>query len=836
MNQSELDCRSGSLYFCIYFANQMKVQKIILMAIAVFLPLLSVISCEDPLPESIPVTAVTLNSASMELVEGESQMLTAVVSPSNADNQKVIWMSSNSSVASVADGKVTALKPGKATITVKTVDGGKTATCDVTVNAKVYSVESVSLDRTSAELTEGDELTLAATVKPDNATDKSVVWSSSNSSVASVTEGKVTALKPGSATITVKTVDGGKTATCEVTVKARPKAEMLKIEFTNTSGSIGGDLYINGEYHFSVSAVPEDAFAEYEWSIEDEKIATISGNNNTAKIKTKDYGRTAVIVTDKISGISERYDFSTCVTNFKFTEESDETSYGLPVLTLTVGEQHQISCSYSPASATGIFRYLESFKFREIYEPINTYVIVKEPSTVDIDEYGVLTAKKVGTTMMETMGSGVYEYPNGSSGVFIRVKEKYIPVTNVSLSNTSAQLNIGEELTLTATISPGEATNKNITWHSSDYSVASVSNGTVRAHKAGNAVITVSTEDGAKTATCHITVIEPTKATSLTLSENSINGYIYRDHSRFYSIKVSAYPENAVTDYEWTSSDTRVAKVNGYGSSANIYTEDYGESIITVTDKRTGLSASMTIHTLVEDFAWEEESDETMYGYPMISILVGEEYKLKYSHNPSHATKIFSDLDQIVFYENNYAVDTPSCISITDDGVVKGIKAGIVGIKPTGCILKGPDTERIYINVISEYTESEYNDEIAYADVIKSGQKMKFCISNSNDIDIFKFTPPVDAYNCFDIKITYEGDLGTPNDKDKHVRYEMYNNNVELFNSGDITFESDGSVYTLENRFLNTTQGYIRFYINDYWKAYPSVIPTGDFTIEFVPR
>ena len=115
----------------------MYVQKIILMAMAVSLPLLSAISCEEPLPESVPVTAVTLNSASMELLEGESQTLTAVVSPSNADNQKVIWMSSNSSVASVAEGKVTALKPGKATITVKTDDGGKTATCEVTVNAKV---------------------------------------------------------------------------------------------------------------------------------------------------------------------------------------------------------------------------------------------------------------------------------------------------------------------------------------------------------------------------------------------------------------------------------------------------------------------------------------------------------------------------------------------------------------------------------------------------------------------------------------------------------------------------------------------------------------------------
>ena len=567
----------------------MKVQKIILMAIAVFLPLLSVISCEDPLPESIPVTAVTLNSASMELVEGESQMLTAVVSPSNADNQKVIWMSSNSSVASVADGKVTALKPGKATITVKTDDGGRTATCEVTVNAKVYPVESVSLDRTSAELTEGDELTLAATVKPDNATDKSVVWSSSNSSVASVTEGKVTALKPGSATITVKTVDGGKTATCEVTVKARPKAEMLKIEFTNTSGSIGGDLYINGEYHFSVSAVPEDAFAEYEWSIEDEKIATISGNNNTAKIQTKDYGRTAVIVTDKISGISERYDFSTCVTNFKFTEESDETSYGLPVLTLTVGEQHQISCSYSPASATGIFRYLESFKFREIYEPINTYVIVKEPSTVDIDENGVLTAKKVGTTMMETMGSGVYEYPNGSSGVFIRVKEKYIPVTGISLNSTSATLTEGDKLTLTATVNPDNATNKNVTWSSSNSSVATVTNGKVTALKAGKTTITVKTEDGGKTATCEVTVkamVFP--VTSVSLDKTSVE----MTEGDEFTLTTTVNPDNATNkNVTWSSSNSSVASV----TNGKVIALKAGKTTITVKTEDGGKTATCEV-------------------------------------------------------------------------------------------------------------------------------------------------------------------------------------------------------------------------------------------------
>jgi uncharacterized protein YjdB len=101
---------------------------------------------------------------------------------------------------------------------VSSEDGGKTATCEIKVNAKTVSVTSVTLDRTSAELTVGDELTLTATVNPENATNKNVTWSSSNPSVATISNGKVTALKAGSATIIVSSVDGGKTATCEVMV------------------------------------------------------------------------------------------------------------------------------------------------------------------------------------------------------------------------------------------------------------------------------------------------------------------------------------------------------------------------------------------------------------------------------------------------------------------------------------------------------------------------------------------------------------------------------------------------------------------------------------------
>ena len=89
----------------------------------------------------ISVTDVALSPTSITLTEGECQTLTVTISPSNADNQKVKWGSNNSSVATVAEGVVSALKAGSATITVTTEDGGKTATCEVLVKAEQIATE-----------------------------------------------------------------------------------------------------------------------------------------------------------------------------------------------------------------------------------------------------------------------------------------------------------------------------------------------------------------------------------------------------------------------------------------------------------------------------------------------------------------------------------------------------------------------------------------------------------------------------------------------------------------------------------------------------------------------
>ncbi len=168
----------------------------------------------------IAVSSIDLNYSSVYLEIDDTLNLTATIYPNNATDKSVSWSSSNTSVATVSNGLITAKSAGTTTITVKT-NNNITATCYVTVNnssQQLIPVTSISLNKTSATLEIDNTLNLTATIYPNNATDKSVSWSSSNSSIVTVENGTITAVGYGSATITVSTIDGNKTATCLVEV------------------------------------------------------------------------------------------------------------------------------------------------------------------------------------------------------------------------------------------------------------------------------------------------------------------------------------------------------------------------------------------------------------------------------------------------------------------------------------------------------------------------------------------------------------------------------------------------------------------------------------------
>ncbi len=203
----------------------------------------------------IPVTAIALNKSTTTIAIGDSETLTINYTPADANTGKAVtWTSSNPGVATVDNsGKVTGVAVGTATITAtSTTDASITASCAVTVQA--VAVTGVSINPTSANLQIGGSTDLTYTILPANATDKSVSWSSSNTAVANVNNnGHVSAVAAGTATITVTTTDGGKTATCSVTVTAGPS-----VPYTNLTlhvPEVYEDKLLAGGYNTPLTVV-----------------------------------------------------------------------------------------------------------------------------------------------------------------------------------------------------------------------------------------------------------------------------------------------------------------------------------------------------------------------------------------------------------------------------------------------------------------------------------------------------------------------------------------------------------------------------------------------------
>ena len=190
--------------------------------------------------EEIEAESITLDVTKAELTVGKSLELKATVLPEDTTDKTLTWSSSNVNVATVsATGLVTAIAAGTATISVTC--GEVSANCEITVVNPIVDADQIVLNIESAELNIGETVQLEATVLPEDTTDKTLTWSSSNENVATVSEeGVVTAIAEGNAVITVSC--GGVSAECEVTVTEEAGIESLlanpdsKISVYSTGG------------------------------------------------------------------------------------------------------------------------------------------------------------------------------------------------------------------------------------------------------------------------------------------------------------------------------------------------------------------------------------------------------------------------------------------------------------------------------------------------------------------------------------------------------------------------------------------------------------------------
>jgi uncharacterized protein YjdB len=241
------------------------------------------------------VTGITLSASSLSLAVGDTSALTFTISPSNATNKNVTWSSSNTNVASVANGVVRAVAVGIATISVKTADGNKTDTCAVNVVAQgqAVAVTGITISPTSLSLIVGGTDTLTAVIAPANAANKAVAWTTSNADVASVSAaGVVTAVAAGHATITVTTVDGVKTAICVVTVREQ-RVESVSISPAALSLLVGGTSTLT--VAVAVAVAPENATNKaVTWSVSPAGVITVS---DTGLVTAVAAGNATIMVT-----------------------------------------------------------------------------------------------------------------------------------------------------------------------------------------------------------------------------------------------------------------------------------------------------------------------------------------------------------------------------------------------------------------------------------------------------------------------------------------------------------------------------------------------------------
>ena len=420
-----------------------------------------------------PVASVALNRTTLAMTLGGSSTITATISPSNAANKAVTWSSSNTGVATVSCGRITAVNVGTATITVRTTDGGKTATCRVTVSP--VNVTSVRLNKASSVLSVGETEKLTPTIAPANATNKNVTWSSDNTSVATVDSGgNIKGISNGVATITVRTVDGGKAATCKITITNN---RVQSISLNKTTMSIQSE----SSEVLTASVSPENAAdRSVTWTTDNGDIAKVDGNGKVTGYKP---GTTNITV---ISNDGNKR--ATCkVTVMPIVVTS--ISLDRVSAAILVGQKLKLNATVLPANAT------------------NKNVTWSSSATqiATVDTNGNITAKVPGTAIISA------KTVDGGKIATASIKVNPIPVTGVKLNKVNLEIYKGATSALSPTITPANATYKSVTWATSNSKVATVVGGKVKGVGHGVVTITVTTTDGKKKATCKVVVVAKLK-------------------------------------------------------------------------------------------------------------------------------------------------------------------------------------------------------------------------------------------------------------------------------------------------------------------------------------
>lgn len=561
------------------------------------------------------VTGISLSPSTLTLAWGETSTLSPTLAPSNATNQTVHWYTSDSAVVSVDNGVIKGISAGTATITAMAEDGGYQATCKVTV---VVPVTSISLNYKALNLPIGKTRNAVATIVPTNATNKNVIWASSNSEVATINEnGVLNTVGAGTATITCTAADGYG-ASASFTVSVVPVTG-ITLDYSSVT------LQAGESFTLTPTISPSNASNKnVTWSSGKTAVATVSDgkvtavSNGVASIycSTEDGDYLAyckVYVIDPVDLGSDFYALIRNVDSQKLVVAEGNATYSNVILSSeTFREDQMWHFVRQDNGAYKIYHneYLMELAGGKVEDKTNIRLYTDTGDSAQYwyihkngDGYRLTSRKAPGSCVDIAGGKSedgtkiqlFTEHDNANQRFVIEICTL---ISSIDLDQSSIQFDtIGASETLSATVLPSNSTYNRVIWKTSDTSVATVSNGVVTSVGNGTATITCITPDGKHKAECEVAVSIAVETWHLEYDRTWLE--TAWGIANTSEIRCVYQPMDAmISNIKWTSSNPEVATVDEEG---NITAVSGGTAVITCELTSNNWTGSQHIYISVFD-------------------------------------------------------------------------------------------------------------------------------------------------------------------------------------------------------------------------------------------
>lgn len=511
---------------------------------------------------SVMPNAIVLNQNEIGIKKGKGYQLVSTVLPENAENKQVVWESSDPKIVSVnsVTGYITGVKEGSATITVKTLINDISTDCIVNVSGKNILVSKIFLNEKRISLAVGYTHSLTYQITPKNATENDLIFTSSDSSVATVNQsGVIQGLKEGNAIITVSSSNGLAKDTTYVSVYKKGAStvvdgEPIKTDNYPKSLTVSPqslNLKLGGSSQLIASVLPEKSNNQISWSSTNSRVATVDSNGLVSAVGMG----SATIIARTINDIT--YNVNVLVGNY--SKELRSILVTTNYISLSVSNSKQLAVAFTPADASNK----------------NVFWTSSNPSVATVDKYGVVKAISPGSTIIKaTSEDGGY---TDTATIEVVNYDNIIEEKSIAFDSSSYTVGIGSTKSLIPIITPSNATFKSVRFESSNPSIATVDeNGVVRGLKEGTVSITATTNRNRLKATTTI-IVKYINATSVKVNTTNVN----LGKNETFTLVATVLPSDATNKkVSYSVSNSNIATIDANGI---ITGKNTGTATITIT-------------------------------------------------------------------------------------------------------------------------------------------------------------------------------------------------------------------------------------------------------------